>query len=47
MVFVVVPHYQLPSIASYIFALTSISFRDLPLLYHMIGGLVKIVFRAD
>ena len=43
-VFVVLPHYQLPS--SYIFALKSISFRDLPLLQHMIGGLLKIVFRG-
>ena len=43
--FVVVSHYQLPS--SYIFALTSMSFRDLPLLWHMIGGLLKIVFSSD
>ena len=44
-VFVVVSHYQLPS--SYIFALTSMSFRDLPLLWDMIGGLLKIVFSSD
>ena len=42
-VFVVVLHYQMPS--SYIFVLTSMSFRDLPLLYKdMIGDLFKIVF---
>ena len=35
-IFVVVSHYQLPS--SYIFALTSASFLDLPLLQEMIGG---------
>jgi len=41
-VFVVASHYQMPS--SYIFALTSMSFRDLPLLKDVIGGLLKIVF---
>ena len=41
-VFVVALHYQMPS--SYIFALSSMSFRYLRLLYDMIGGLLRIVF---
>ena len=41
----VVSHYQLPSRC--IFALTSMSFRDLPVLWDMIGGLLKIVFSSD
>ena len=44
MVFVVAFHYQMPS--CYIFAITSMSFRDLPLLYDMIGCLLKL-FSAE
>ena len=33
--------------SNYSFALTSMSFRNLPLLYDMIGGFLKIVFHSS